>query len=262
MRKFMDSSDPAADNLFGHFEVIGRLQVDPVLRRLAKDLAEKQGHLSGDRSFPFDDVGYSHGRKSNGTGKLSLRDPQFVKILFKKFTRMNRRKIVFRIHGFTSSVIINNFNIVSLTVFKPETDAPLFVDADAPLPGANSYQRFQAVRWRHTEIVNNRCCVDLRQPLYRPLQNVGRETSGFPGDIKTFGFSIRECSNHGNDYKLIVYDSQAEKPLAMMNDWEDPWHGSRAAQILRESMIDARQMYLKDVPVLIDVSFVDNWYKK
>jgi hypothetical protein len=103
--------------------------------------AEKQGHLSGDRSFPFDDVGYSHGRKSNGAGKLSLRGPQFVKILFEKFTRMNRRKIVFRIHGFTSSVIINNFNIVSLTVFKPETDAPLFVYADAPLPGANSYQR-------------------------------------------------------------------------------------------------------------------------
>ena len=41
MRKLADSSNPAADNLFGHFEVIGRLQVDPVLRRLAKGLAEK-----------------------------------------------------------------------------------------------------------------------------------------------------------------------------------------------------------------------------
>jgi hypothetical protein len=28
MRKLADSGDPAADNLFGHFEVIGRLQVD------------------------------------------------------------------------------------------------------------------------------------------------------------------------------------------------------------------------------------------
>jgi hypothetical protein len=41
MRKLTDSSDPAADNLFGHFEVAGRLQVDPVLRRLAKGFAEK-----------------------------------------------------------------------------------------------------------------------------------------------------------------------------------------------------------------------------
>jgi len=41
MRKLTDSSDPAADNLFGHFEVIGGLQVDPVLRRLAKGLIVK-----------------------------------------------------------------------------------------------------------------------------------------------------------------------------------------------------------------------------
>jgi len=41
MRKLTDSSDPLADNPFGHFEVIGRLQIDPVLRRLAKNLAEK-----------------------------------------------------------------------------------------------------------------------------------------------------------------------------------------------------------------------------
>lgn len=34
------------------------------------------------------------------------------------------------------------------------------------------------------------------------------------------------------------------------------------AQILRESMIDAGKMYLKDVPVLVDVSVVDNWYEK
>jgi hypothetical protein len=41
MRKLTDSGNPAADNLFGHFEVIGRLQIDPVLRRLTKGLAEK-----------------------------------------------------------------------------------------------------------------------------------------------------------------------------------------------------------------------------
>jgi DNA polymerase I len=35
-----------------------------------------------------------------------------------------------------------------------------------------------------------------------------------------------------------------------------------AAHILRESMIDAGNMYLKDVPVVVDVSVVDNWYEK
>jgi len=35
-----------------------------------------------------------------------------------------------------------------------------------------------------------------------------------------------------------------------------------ASRILRNSMIDAGKMYLKDVPVLVDVSVVDNWYEK
>jgi hypothetical protein len=35
-----------------------------------------------------------------------------------------------------------------------------------------------------------------------------------------------------------------------------------AAQILKESMIDAEMMFLKDVPVLVNVLVVDNWYEK
>jgi hypothetical protein len=35
-----------------------------------------------------------------------------------------------------------------------------------------------------------------------------------------------------------------------------------AGQILRESMVDAGKMYLKDVPVLVDVAAADNWWEK
>jgi DNA polymerase I-like protein with 3'-5' exonuclease and polymerase domains len=35
-----------------------------------------------------------------------------------------------------------------------------------------------------------------------------------------------------------------------------------AAQILKDSMIDAAQIYLKDVPIVVDVSVADNWYEK
>jgi DNA polymerase-1 len=35
-----------------------------------------------------------------------------------------------------------------------------------------------------------------------------------------------------------------------------------AAETLRESMINAGKMYLKDVPVVVDVSVGDNWYQK
>jgi len=35
-----------------------------------------------------------------------------------------------------------------------------------------------------------------------------------------------------------------------------------ASQILKESMIDAGMAYLKDVPVVVEVSVADNWYEK
>jgi DNA polymerase I-like protein with 3'-5' exonuclease and polymerase domains len=37
---------------------------------------------------------------------------------------------------------------------------------------------------------------------------------------------------------------------------------STAAQILHGSMIDAGKMYLKDVPIVVDVSVTGNWYEK
>jgi hypothetical protein len=37
---------------------------------------------------------------------------------------------------------------------------------------------------------------------------------------------------------------------------------SRYLTETRNSMIDAGKMFLKDVPVLVDVMVVDNWYEK
>jgi hypothetical protein len=34
------------------------------------------------------------------------------------------------------------------------------------------------------------------------------------------------------------------------------------AQILQELMVDTGEMYLKDVPVVVDVSVTENWYEK
>jgi hypothetical protein len=39
--------------------------------------------------------------------------------------------------------------------------------------------------------------------------------------------------------------------------WDDQRTG-----ILKDSTIDTGKMYLKDVPVLVDMVVVDNWYEK
>ena len=38
-------------------------------------------------------------------------------------------------------------------------------------------------------------------------------------------------------------------------------YGKRVGCV-RDFMIEAGQCYLKDVPILVDVSVVDNWYEK
>jgi DNA polymerase I-like protein with 3'-5' exonuclease and polymerase domains len=56
-----------------------------------------------------------------------------------------------------------------------------------------------------------------------------------------------ESSTQGNDEIII------EAPVAEIET---------AAQILKESMIDAGKVYLKTVLVMVDVSVADNWYEK
>jgi hypothetical protein len=189
-------------------------------------------------------MGYPHGRKTNGAGKLGLGNVQFVQNLFQEFTRMNRGQIVFRIHDFNSLMIIGYFDIASLAVFKPETDAPLIVDANAPLPGAISAQRFQAVGWRHAEVIKRHGRVQLGQSLASPPQHVGREVFRSPGRKKTFGLSIRESSDHENDHKQVVYNSQADFVLLSAHgppaaDFIHAWANSRIQASLRLTTFSA-----------------------
>ena len=47
-------------------------------------------------------------------------------------------------------MIINDFNIIGITIFETETNAPLIVDAYTPLTFAVMRQGFQPIRWGHS----------------------------------------------------------------------------------------------------------------
>jgi len=96
----MYSGKLSANNPFGHFQVVGGLQVNPVLRCLTKRFAKKQRQFSGDWSVSLNDMGDSHGGYSDGSTEFGLRNIQFVKNFFQKFARMNRGKVIFDLHVF------------------------------------------------------------------------------------------------------------------------------------------------------------------
>jgi hypothetical protein len=99
-------------------------------------------------------------------------------------------------------MMIDDFNIIRLTALEPEADAPLVVDADTPLPGTVSGQRFQAVGRRHAKIVERHSRVQLGQSLDRTPQDIRRKAFGFSGNEKTFGFGIRDGGGASRRYFL------------------------------------------------------------
>lgn len=58
-----------------------------------------------------------------------------------------------------SLVIVNNLNIIGITIVPSKTDSPLLIDADAVLPLAISLQCFQVVAGRAVEICQHCCAV-------------------------------------------------------------------------------------------------------
>lgn len=50
-------------------------------------------------------------------------------------------------------MIINDLDLVSVSINPPETDSPLIVDANAVLSGAISFQTFEAVAVRKSQVL-------------------------------------------------------------------------------------------------------------
>ena len=51
-------------------------------------------------------------------------------------------------------MIIHNFHVTRVAIRPVETDTPLIIDADAPLPQPITRQPLQTIAWRDSEILN------------------------------------------------------------------------------------------------------------
>ena len=59
-------------------------------------------------------------------------------------------------------MVIDDFNVVSVAIFKAETHAPLVVNADAPLSGTVMSQRFKLVGRGKAQIFNALNAIQLQ----------------------------------------------------------------------------------------------------
>ena len=117
------------------------------------------------------------------------------------------------------------------------------------------HQNVQRIMARETRTLGNRRrewgegAMKITELLNSPVQVPS-------ADITKKALSILHERSKGNGIRIIgcIHDEIIiEAPVAETD---------AAAQILRESMIDAGKVFLKDVPVVVEVSVADNWYEK
>jgi hypothetical protein len=89
-------------------------------------------------------------------------------------------------------MVIDYFNIVCAAVFKPETQTPLVIDPNAPLPCPNTRQLFQAVARRITQIVNAYCSIQQHELSQCQSLEANRPLPGLPASKNGGGMFASE----------------------------------------------------------------------
>jgi hypothetical protein len=130
------------------FEIVPRLEVHPELRLHPKEAAQAQGCICRDPSLPMDNLVNTTRRDPDRLGQIVLAELHWLqKILKQNLPRMDRRKVSLG-HHFTS-VIVNNFHVIRITVTPHKAYAPLIIHPYTMLSLTAMGQRFESVARRH-----------------------------------------------------------------------------------------------------------------
>jgi hypothetical protein len=168
------------------------LQVHPALGIRSENSCEPKGSIRRDGTLSGNDFADSPLRYTHGLGELVLSDTyRLQKILQEYFTRMYWRHLPF--HGSSPSMVIDDLDIVGVPSIPPETDAPLIVDANAPLSFSFPSQFLQPVgRW-DTEEIKAGSSVNQGQFSNGGPSNIPGESRGKEPAEYFQGFLAPEC---------------------------------------------------------------------
>lgn len=151
--------------LLRRFQVVGILQVQPALCIAAEIAGKPQGGVGTDAPLFTHDVvdarcGYMQGDRQ-GIGRHTQRN----QILFtQNFAGVYGSHLV--IHD-GSLMVIDNFHIVGMAVFKTEANPPLVVDADAELTDTTAFECFKPVAGRGTQKIHGNGTIQHLQLALR-----------------------------------------------------------------------------------------------
>ena len=215
----MDRIQTWSYELFGFFQFVGGLQIDPVLRRLPKNPPEPQRQFRGHRSRSIDHMGHTHRRNAGNIGEFDLRDAEILQHLPQENPRVERRHFlpggdvrkvrIFQVFPDDCHdnllMVIDNFDILGVTFLKTKADTPLPVDPDAPLSLSVPLQGFQIVRSRNAQVFDSRCRIDLSQSVTGASLNFDRKCPDEKTGEEGRRAFVCKGDNHEIHDKQIVY---------------------------------------------------------
>jgi hypothetical protein len=68
-------------------------------------------------------------------------------------------------------MIVNNLDIDCIFAFPAKADAPLVIDAYAPLASSVTFQCFQPITWWHAQLLNRKRNINLIKFAQRDIRN-------------------------------------------------------------------------------------------
>lgn len=130
--------------------------------------------------------------------------------------------------GVQRSVVIADFNIVCVAIFKDEADPPLVVDRDGVLYLSVALERVQPILRGRSQVIKPRSEINVLELASCAFRNVRREPFGFTSLIKLFRAPIGERLDHANDRNASRHDL-VERP--------SPWH---ALELARAAILESK----------------------
>jgi hypothetical protein len=131
----------------------------------------------------------------DGARERCLGDPQFLECFGQKVAGMNGLQVVV-VHDAVASVVICDCHVICIAIVEPKADAPLIIDANAPLTGTVSLQLLKSVGRRQPQIIRSSGRTQLLEPHGCAFSNFHRQTAGLARSVKSLSFTVGESLNH------------------------------------------------------------------
>jgi hypothetical protein len=97
-------------------------------------------------------------------------------------------------------MIVDDLDVVGVTVFPPETDPPLFIDPDVVLSLSVPGKLFESVSWGNAHIIQRLGGVQQQElPQCHPTQGVIKLRLAFPEE-DAFCLLVSKASDHLSEH--------------------------------------------------------------